>query len=228
MERTAELLRGMLTPSARIAVDPSETARLPRVTLNEPEESSDGAGARKPNGAALQRPSSPTYQGSFARASHGAYSRGDHIPVDPTDKSQRRAEPRPAPVPVSDPQAEGRRQLYAFHSAALADLTRYVANAFISIKSCNQGFWREDLVAVNGFDEEFVGWGSEDKELCVRLTNYGVGRQTLLFGGIAFHLYHPPASRDRHAANERLLEHSRKEGRSRAAQGLNAHLDAVL
>jgi hypothetical protein len=68
-----------------------------------------------------------------------------------------------------------------------------VANGFIAIKSCNQGFWRADLLRVNGFDEEFVGWGPEDKELCARLDHAGVRRQTLLFGGIACHLHHEPA-----------------------------------
>ena len=46
-------------------------------------------------------------------------------------------------------------------------------NGLVAIKSCNQGFWRDDLVRVNGFDEDFVGWGPEDKELCARLEELG-------------------------------------------------------
>ena len=68
-------------------------------------------------------------------------------------------------------------------------LLRRAANGVpIAIKSCNQGFWRRDLLAVNGFDENMRGWGSEDKELCARLENAGIRRQTLLFAAIAFHL----------------------------------------
>ena len=119
----------------------------------------------------------------------------------------------------------GRRRLYAWHNRGLASLMRRAANLFIAVKSCNQGFWRDDLVAVNGFDESFVGWGSEDKELCARLQNHGVARQTLLFGGIAFHLEHPPSSRNRHDANEKLLARTRLERRTRCEHGLDAHLD---
>ena len=80
-------------------------------------------------------------------------------------------------------------------------MTRSLANGFIAIKSCNLGVWRDDLVRVNGFDEAIEGWGPEDKELCARLENAGVRRQTLLFGGIACHLHHAPASRAALPAN---------------------------
>ena len=59
----------------------------------------------------------------------------------------------------------------------------------------------------------FVGWGPEDKELCARLENAGVRRQTLLFGGIACHLHHAPASRAALPANLALLADTRRERR---------------
>ena len=30
---------------------------------------------------------------------------------------------------------------------------------------CNLGVWRDDLITVNGFDEDFEGWGREDSDL---------------------------------------------------------------
>ena len=30
------------------------------------------------------------------------------------------------------------------------------------VKGCNMAFWRSDLIRVNGYDEEFRGWGGED------------------------------------------------------------------
>ena len=45
----------------------------------------------------------------------------------------------------------------------------WLANRFIAVKGCNQAFWRDDLVRVNGFNEAIEGWGPEDKELCARL-----------------------------------------------------------
>jgi glycosyltransferase involved in cell wall biosynthesis len=124
--------------------------------------------------------------------------------------------------------ASGRRAIYGWHCPPVSFLLRYIANGFIAIKSCNQGFWRSDLVAVNGFDEDFVGWGSEDKDLCVRLRHHGVARQTLLFGGIAFHLHHAPASRARHADNEKLLALTRNERKVRCSRGLDGHSRPVL
>ena len=117
----------------------------------------------------------------------------------------------------------GLRRLYLLRSPALASMTRTLANGVIAIKSCNLGAWREDLVSVNGFNEAFVGWGPEDKELCARLENAGVRRQTLLFGGIALHLHHAPVSRAALPANLALLGDSRREGRTRCDLGLDGH-----
>jgi glycosyltransferase involved in cell wall biosynthesis len=116
------------------------------------------------------------------------------------------------------------RRAYLLHAPALSPLAGLVGNAFVSIKSCNQGFWRRDLLRVNGFNEAFEGWGPEDKELCARLEASGVRRQTLLFGGIAVHLDHPPAARDAVAANVAILEATRKERRVRCERGLDSHL----
>jgi glycosyltransferase involved in cell wall biosynthesis len=117
-----------------------------------------------------------------------------------------------------------RRRVYALHAPRLSVATRRLANGFIAIKGCNQAFWREDLVAVNGFNEDFVGWGPEDKEIAARLQRHGTRRQTLLFGGIAFHLDHPPAERARRAANEHLLADTRARRLARCEHGLEAHL----
>ena len=117
----------------------------------------------------------------------------------------------------------GLRRLYLLHSPAMASMTRQLANGLIAIKSCNQGFWRNDLVRVNGFDEAISGWGAEDKELCARLENAGVRRQTLLFGGIACHLHHAPASRAALPANLAALDRTRREHRVRCERGLDAH-----
>ena len=114
------------------------------------------------------------------------------------------------------------RRAWLLHSPALAARCRQVGNRLVAIKSCNQGYWREDLLRVNGFDQDFVGWGPEDKELCARLENAGVYRQTLLFGGIACHLHHPPASRMRLAENLARLDATRRERKVRCEHGLDS------
>lgn len=115
------------------------------------------------------------------------------------------------------------RRLHAAYRPQLSRPLRTAANAFVAIKGCNQGFWRADLQAVNGYNEAIVGWGCEDKELAARLVFAGVKRTTLLFAGIAYHLHHPPASRDRHDLNRSILAHTLRARRARSAAGLDGH-----
>jgi len=125
---------------------------------------------------------------------------------------------------LSTPGLGGLRRAYLLHSPRLAGVMREAANAFVAIKACNLGVWREDLLRVNGFNEDMVGWGPEDKELCARLDHAGVRRQTLLFGGIACHLHHAPVSRAALQANLAILAATRASRRVRAEHGLDAHL----
>jgi glycosyltransferase involved in cell wall biosynthesis len=117
----------------------------------------------------------------------------------------------------------GARRLYALYAPRLAQAVRSAANGVVAVKSCNQGFWRKDLVAVNGFDEALTGWGAEDKELCARLANAGVRRQTLLFAAIAYHLDHPPAARTTAESNRLRWQETVRTGRKRCENGLDGH-----
>jgi hypothetical protein len=49
------------------------------------------------------------------------------------------------------------------------------------------------LVAVNGFDENFIGWGYEDRDLQRRLYSLGRYCRSILHRTAAYHLWHPPA-----------------------------------
>ncbi|HZF17825.1 MAG TPA: glycosyltransferase family 2 protein [Steroidobacteraceae bacterium] len=113
-----------------------------------------------------------------------------------------------------------RRRLYALHSPAASRWCGGIANGLLSIKGCNQGFWRSDLLAANGFDESLAGWGSEDKECCARLENAGLRRRSILFGAVAFHLHHPAADRSAHARNTAAVAATRTSGRTRCDHGI--------
>ena len=73
------------------------------------------------------------------------------------------------------------------------------------IRSCNMGFFREDIFAVNGFNEAFVGWGREDSELAVRFYRYGLKRKEHPFMAICFHLWHDENDNQRLPINDELL-----------------------
>ena len=57
----------------------------------------------------------------------------------------------------------------------------------------NIALWRTDFEAVNGFDEQFVGWGLEDRDLQLRLGRVGVRVKSILLETAPVHLWHPPA-----------------------------------
>ncbi len=76
------------------------------------------------------------------------------------------------------------------------------------IRSCNMSFLREDIVAVNGFNEDFTGWGREDSELAARFYRYGLQKREHPFMAICFHLWHEQNSTDQLKANDAILEKS--------------------
>jgi glycosyltransferase involved in cell wall biosynthesis len=73
------------------------------------------------------------------------------------------------------------------------------------IKSCNMSFFRKDIVAVNGFNEDFVGWGNEDSELACRFFRYGLKKKVHPFMAICFHLWHP-SNKGEVKGNRHLLD----------------------
>ncbi len=75
------------------------------------------------------------------------------------------------------------------------------------IHGCNLAFWRQDAIAVNGFNAEFEGWGPEDKEFALRMINSGILRKQMKFYGVAFHLNHNESSKDQLGKNENIFSH---------------------
>ena len=92
------------------------------------------------------------------------------------------------------------------------------------ILGCNLGIWHSDLVAVNGYDESFTGWGREDADLGNRLYHLGLRRKLVHGRAIIFHLNHPLVPRDRLGDNQALLDQTIAERRVRAKKGLDQYL----
>jgi glycosyltransferase involved in cell wall biosynthesis len=91
------------------------------------------------------------------------------------------------------------------------------------VRGCNLGIWREHLAKVNGYNEEFTGWGREDSELAVRLINNGVLRMDVRGWALCYHLWHPPLDRAKLPANDQLLAAAVAEGRQSCSVGLSRH-----
>lgn len=80
----------------------------------------------------------------------------------------------------------------------LPDMTLRLQSTFKwkGIRSCNMSLWKSDYIAVNGFDETFVGWGHEDADFVLRLHNAGLVRKNGFFSTEVYHLWHRESSRD--------------------------------
>ncbi len=96
------------------------------------------------------------------------------------------------------------------------------------IKSCNMGFWREDLVSLNGFNEAMTGWGREDTELAARAFNAGLLRRDIRFSAQAVHLYHPSRKHVVGNPNDLVLEDTRRRHLIRCETGLDGHLEEFI
>ena len=59
------------------------------------------------------------------------------------------------------------------------------------LRSGNFSLWRQDFECVNGFDENFEGWGGEDDDLGRRLRRAGVRLQSIVGSTHSYHLWHP-------------------------------------
>jgi len=74
------------------------------------------------------------------------------------------------------------------------------------VRGCNMAMWRNDLLAVNGYNEDIHGWGLEDSEISLRLQNYGLRKRFLKCAAIQYHLHHPDNSRDRIQINDTIMK----------------------
>lgn len=110
--------------------------------------------------------------------------------------------------------------------------SRFLSRLFLAepghlkgIRSCNFGLWRADALAVNGFNEDFEGWGREDSELAIRLINQGIRRQNIKFRALAYHLFHPEHPKESLPRNDRILERTIEVGSSWCRNGIDKYLE---
>ena len=96
----------------------------------------------------------------------------------------------------------------ALYSSFLSRLMSRDKNFLGSIKSCNMAFFKQDCINVNGFNNDFNGWGREDSEFIVRLFNNGIRRKSLHFNAIQYHLWHTENKNKSLNRNDAILQNS--------------------
>jgi len=92
------------------------------------------------------------------------------------------------------------------------------------ILGCNMGVWRDDLISVNGFDEEYEGWGKEDSDLGARLYNLGLLRKIVHGRAIVYHLNHPESPRHNLVKNQDRLQIAMQDKKYCCERGLKQYL----
>jgi glycosyltransferase involved in cell wall biosynthesis len=92
------------------------------------------------------------------------------------------------------------------------------------ILGCNLGFWRKDLIAVNGYDEDFTGWGREDSDLANRVYHLGRFRKLVYGRAIIYHLNHPLVARTHLQDNQSRLDETIRTRKIRCIKGVDQYL----
>ncbi len=122
---------------------------------------------------------------------------------------------------LTDPGVENRKN--CIRSNLLSKLFSFSSKRIAGIKTCNFAFWRKDAEAVNGFNEDFIGWGREDSEFTARLLHHGVKRRNLKFNALTYHLHHQSNSRQYLPENDKILANTLKKRLEWCENGLTNH-----
>ena len=112
----------------------------------------------------------------------------------------------------------------AIHSNFLSRLFSKKKNYLRGIKTCNMAFFKQDCIAINGFNNDFEGWGREDSEFIVRLLNSGTNRKNLRFNAIQFHLWHNENTRASLKQNGIILQNAIDENAEWCDNGISQYL----
>jgi len=129
-----------------------------------------------------------------------------------------------------------RKTKFNFFSKHIKKRTRTIYNKILSknykphaefssnFRGCNVSFWRNDFIAINGYNENFEGWGREDSDLVIRLGNKGVLAKRLRYVGIVYHIYHPENSRDQLNENDLIQHKSIQDKIIKTEKGISQYL----
>lgn len=88
-----------------------------------------------------------------------------------------------------------------FRSKFYAWLLNSITPARATWNGCNASGWKEDIVAVNGYNED-MSYGGEDCELGERMQNYGIRPRQIRYSAVLLHLDHSRPYRNKRDKNK--------------------------
>ncbi|MFK5982967.1 MAG: glycosyltransferase family 2 protein [Flavobacteriaceae bacterium] len=110
------------------------------------------------------------------------------------------------------------------HIPILANRYKKQTGLSTKLRGCNMSFWKKDFIKINGFNEEFVGWGMEDSEMIQRLINIGIQGKRLKFKGIIYHIYHNEQDKSKLHLNEEIERKTKEAKITFIDKGINQYL----
>jgi glycosyltransferase involved in cell wall biosynthesis len=143
------------------------------------------------------------------------------------------------PDSVADILANGQIK-FGFWSSRIKNKTRNLHIPFLSrlyqasagfsgkFRGCNVSFWREDFMTVNGYNEDYEGWGREDSDLVIRMGNSGITAKRLRYAGILYHIHHKMNSRDNFGLNDLIQREAIEKKVVWIARGVDQYLSGNL
>lgn len=91
-------------------------------------------------------------------------------------------------------------------------------------RGCNVSYWRSDFLSINGYNEEFEGWGREDSDMVLRMGNLGVKAKRIRYAGIIYHIHHQINSKNNLEINNLIQEKTIQEKTIRCKIGVDQYL----
>ena len=88
---------------------------------------------------------------------------------------------------------------------------------------CNMSYFLSDAMAINGYDEDFEGWGAEDDDFVFRMKLSDIRQRRLKFRAVCFHLFH---SNNASLTNYSLLHQKEADQQRFCSRGIRQHLSS--
>ena len=117
-----------------------------------------------------------------------------------------------------------KKRTRAIHIPLLSSFYKEKPKFSKKYRGCNTSYFKNDALKINGYNENFEGWGREDSEFALRLINSGVNSRRLRYKGIVFHIYHYEKPKDKLQENNYIEKETITLKKIWCDNGINKYL----
>ena len=117
-----------------------------------------------------------------------------------------------------------KKRTRSIYSPLLSGLYKTQDGFSKKFRGCNTSFFKQDFMAVNGYNEDITGWGREDSELMQRMHNKGTKAKRLRYRGIVWHIWHQEKSKARVEANDSIEQNTIRNKTNWAKNGADKYV----